>query len=136
MVVDTSGSGLLICAEKTITPNSMVRIEITEGKIEFKAEATVVRVAQDEDIYMLRMSRKQVEIPAREHTFRLPANKLLATLHPRIVSILFFVEGLDHPVVDLIIPLLQVGVTQKHVPVALDQLFKLHKICPAIDDPD
>jgi hypothetical protein len=43
-----SGSGLLICAEKTITPNSMVRIEITEGKIEFKAEATVVRVAQDE----------------------------------------------------------------------------------------
>lgn len=48
-----SGSGMLICTEKTIAPNSLIKIEITEGKIEFNAEATVVRVAQGEKEIMV-----------------------------------------------------------------------------------
>ena len=43
-----SGSGMLICAEKSITPDTEIKIEIAEGKIEFNAEATVVRTVQDE----------------------------------------------------------------------------------------
>ena len=43
-----SGSGMLICTEKTIAPDTAIKIEIAEGKIEFNADATVVRVVQDD----------------------------------------------------------------------------------------
>ena len=44
-----SGSGMLISTDKTISPDTNIKIEIAEGKIEFNAEATVVRVVLDDD---------------------------------------------------------------------------------------
>ncbi len=44
-----SGSGMLICVEKSIKPETAIKIEIAEGKIEFNADASVVRVVEDDD---------------------------------------------------------------------------------------
>lgn len=48
-----SGSGLLIFSDKPAPVGGIVRIDIQEGKIDFKAEAEVVRVVEEENGFMI-----------------------------------------------------------------------------------
>ncbi len=48
-----SGSGLLIRTDKGIAVDKKVLIDINEGKIEFSAEAVIVRNQEDEGSFLL-----------------------------------------------------------------------------------
>lgn len=54
-----SGSGMLVKADKPATVGGNVRLEIQEGKIDFKAEAEVVRIVEEDNAFLIALKVHQ-----------------------------------------------------------------------------
>lgn len=54
-----SGSGMLVQSDKPATVGGTVQLSIQEGKIDFKAEAEVVRVTEEEDSFLIALKVNQ-----------------------------------------------------------------------------
>lgn len=57
--LNVSGSGLLVKSEKAILVGSVVQLDIQEGRIDFKADAEVVRCEHDNGAFLLGLKMHQ-----------------------------------------------------------------------------